>query len=225
MDRMKFTHRESGIMARPTLLLADDHQLLLDALKNLLSASYEVVGTVTDGRTLVTVAKELQPDVIVLDISMPHLNGLEAGRQLRKLIPKAKLVFLTMNDDPFLVEEAFRLGASGFLLKQGSAQQLMDAIDHVLIGGSYVPPAIAEILANLPVLDPRYRDHSPQPTPRQCEVLQLLAEGRSMKQIGMTLDITARTVAAHKYAAMELLRLKTNAELVRYAIKCRVNWS
>jgi DNA-binding NarL/FixJ family response regulator len=207
---------------RPRVLLADDHQLLADALKSVLQPRFEVVGTVRDGRALVEAAAKLQPEVVVVDVAMPQLNGLDAARQLKRIMPKVKLVFLTMNEDADLVGEAFRAGASAFLLKQAAAFELTDAIDKVLKGGSYVTPSAAKRQAEISLRDPKAREHIAEPTPRQREVLQLLAEGHSMKEVASILKITKRTVAAHKYAVMELLRLKTNAELVQYAIKHRI---
>ena len=196
--------------------------MLVDALKSVLEPRCEVVGTVSDGRALLEAAAKMQPDIVVLDIAMPRLNGLDAGRQLKQKLPRVKLIFLTMNEDPYLVGEAFRAGASAFLLKQAAALELMDAIDQVLKGVSYVTPHAAEDLANISLRDPKTREHAPEPTPRQREVIQLLAEGRSMKEVASALNIASRTVAAHKYAVMELLQLKTNAELVQYAIKHRI---
>jgi DNA-binding NarL/FixJ family response regulator len=207
---------------RPRVLLADDHRMLLDALKKVLEPSCEVVGAVGDGRALLQVSAKLQPDVIVLDIAMPLLNGLDAARQLGRLMPTVKLIFMTMNEDPDLVGEAFRAGASGFLLKRAAAFELTEAIDKVLKGGRYVTPSAAQGQINISLREPKARDHVAEPTPRQREVIQLLAEGRSMKEAADVLKITKRTIAAHKYAVMELLQLKTNAELVQYAIKHRI---
>jgi DNA-binding NarL/FixJ family response regulator len=207
---------------RPRVLLADDHKMLLDALKKVLEPSCEVVGAVGDGRALLQASAKLQPDVIVLDIAMPLLNGLDAARQLGRLMPTAKLIFMTMNEDPDLVGEAFRAGASGFLLKRAAAFELTEAIDKVLKGGRYVTPSAAQGQINISLREPKARDHVAEPTPRQREVIQLLAEGRSMKEAADVLKITKRTIAAHKYAVMELLQLKTNAELVQYAIKHRI---
>jgi DNA-binding NarL/FixJ family response regulator len=209
-------------LTRTRVLLADDHQMLADALKSVLEPRCEVVGTVSDGRALLEVAPRLCPDIIVLDIAMPQLNGLDAGRHLKQAMPTVKLIFLTMNEDPYLVGEAFRAGASAFLLKQAAALELTEAIDQVLQGGSYVTPQAARGLSKISLREPKARQHAPEPSPRQREVIQLLAEGHSMKEIASTLNITKRTVAAHKYAVMELLQLKTNAELVRYAIKHRI---
>jgi len=214
--------RENKTLRRPRVLVADDHQMLLDALKRVLEPRCEVVGTVSDGRELLKAAAKLQPDIIVLDIAMPQLNGLDAARHLKPTLPKVKLIFITMNEDPDLVGEAFRAGASAFLLKQAAAFELTDAIEQVLKGRSYVTPSAAEGQANISLREPRARQHVAEPTPRQREVIQLLAEGRSMKEVASILQITKRTVAAHKYAVMDLLQLQTNADLVQYAIKHRI---
>ncbi len=209
-------------MSRPRVLLADDHRMLADALKKVLEPRCEVVGTVSNGRALLLAGGKLNPDIVVLDITMPQLNGLDAGRQLKAKMPKTKLIFMTQHEDPYLVGEAFRCGASAFLLKEAAASELMDALEEVLRGRSYVTPSAAEGLANISFRDPKDRDHIPEPTPRQREVIQLLAEGHSMKEIADTLKISTRTVALHKYAVMELLQLKNNADLVQYAIKRKI---
>jgi len=209
-------------MKRSRVLLADDHQMLLDALKELLEPTYEVVGLVTDGRALLKAAEKLRPDIIVLDIAMPQLNGLDAGRQLKGSMPRVKLIYMTMNEDPYLVGEAFRAGASAYLLKQAAGLELNRAIEAVLKGGSFVTPSVAKGLGDISMRDPKSREIAPQPTARQREVIQLLAEGRTMKEVAKLLYITPRTVAAHKYTAMELLQVKTNAELIQYAIKHRI---
>jgi DNA-binding NarL/FixJ family response regulator len=206
-------------MKRPRVLLADDHQMLADALKGVVEPRCEVVGIVSDGRALLEAAGRLQPDIVVLDIGMPQLNGLDAGRQLKHALPNVKLIFMTMLVDPYLVGEAFRAGASAFLLKEAAASELTQAIDQVLKSGTYVTPRAADGLTNISLRDPKDREHAPEPTPRQREVIQLLAEGRSMKEVAYELKITTRTVAGHKYAVMELLHLKTNADLVQYAIE------
>ena len=209
-------------MTRTRVLLADDHQMLADALKGVLEPRFDVVATVRDGRALLEAAKKWQPEVVVVDIAMPQLNGLDAARQLKHSMPKIKIVFMTMNEDPDIVREAFRAGASAFLLKQAAAFELTDAIEKVLKGGSYITPRAAAGQASIALREPRAREHSPEPTPRQREVIQLLAEGRSMKEVAAVLKITKRTVAAHKYAVMELLQLDTNADLVQYAIKHKI---
>ena len=203
-------------MTRPRILLADDHVMLLEAFTALLAPEFDVAGTATDGRMLVEAFARLHPDIVVLDIAMPLLNGLDAGRQLRAQRKSVKLIYLTMNPDPYLAGEALRLGASGYVLKSSAAHELLQAIREALRGRSYITPLIArDAVGSLigPRADP------PDLTMRQREVLQLLAEGRSMKEVGAILDLTPRTVAFHKYRMMEQLRLKTSAELVQFAVK------
>ena len=205
-------------MAGPRVLLADDHALLLGAFEKLLTPEFDIVGQVADGRALVAAAEALKPDVVVLDISMPVLNGLEAGRQIKKKARTIKLVFLTMNEDPDVAAEAFRAGASAFLLKRSAASELATAIREVMQGRSYVTPLMTEgLVGSLLNVD----DHNPsvELTPRQREILQLLAEGRSMKEVAAVLNITTRTVAFHKYRMMEQLKIKSSAELIQYAVK------
>ncbi len=199
---------------RPRVLLADDHKLLLGAFRKLLEPECEVVGAVENGRALLDSARELRPDVVVVDISMPLLNGLDAGRQLKQLLPGARLIFLTMNEDPDLVAEALRIGASGYLLKNSAASELVLAIREAMDGKTYVTPRAAERVGHARLGDGL--------TPRQREVLQLLAEGHSMKEVAGILNVTPRTVAFHKYRLMEELRLKTNADLVQYAVRHKI---
>lgn len=206
-------------MKRPRVLLADDHQMLADALRGVIEPRCEVVGVVSDGRALLEAADKLQPEIIVLDIGMPQLNGIDAGRKLKQNLPNVKLIFITMHEDPYLVGAALRAGASAFLLKEAAASELNKAIEQVLRGGTYVTPSAAKGLENISSRDPRHRGEAPEPTPRQREVIQLLAEGCAMKEVADRLNITKRTVAGHKYAVMELLQLKTNADLVQYAIE------
>jgi DNA-binding NarL/FixJ family response regulator len=204
-------------MSRPRVLLADDHTLLLDAFQKLLADECDVVGTASNGRALVSAATELHPDIVVVDIAMPLLNGIDAARQLKRLLPSIRIIFLTMNEDADLAAEAFRAGASGYLLKRSAASELITAIREVLKGRSYVTPLATEGLVDS-ILHPAMgvgRDL----TPRQREIIQLIAEGRSMKEVAAVLNITARTVAFHKYRIMEVLNLKSTAELIQYAIK------
>jgi DNA-binding NarL/FixJ family response regulator len=209
-------------MKRPRVLLADDHQMLVDALRSVLEPQCEVVGSASDGRSLLAAAEKLRPDVIVLDIAMPLLNGLDAGRQLKHKMPGVKLIYMTMNEDPYLIGEAFRAGASAFLLKQAAGFELIDAIAKVMKGERYLTSRAAAGLRNISLREPKTRERAPGPSNREREVIQLLAEGRTMKEAAAMLKITTRTVAAHKYHAMELLQIKTNAELVQYAIKHRI---
>jgi DNA-binding NarL/FixJ family response regulator len=205
-------------MARPRVLLADDHILLLGAFEKLLAEDCEIVGQVSDGRALVDAAQKLKPDLIVLDISMPLLNGLEAARQIKQQMRSVKLVFVTMNEDADLAAEALRSGASAYLLKRSAASELATAIREVMQGRSYITPLITEgVVGSLLHAD----EHQPayELTSRQREVLQLLAEGRSMKEVASVLNLTPRTVAFHKYRMMEQLKVKTTAELIQYAVK------
>ena len=203
-------------MARPRILMADDHLMLLEAFKALLEPDFDVVGTVTDGRALLEEFSRLHPDVVLLDIAMPLLNGLDAGRQLKAQRRSVKLIYLTMNPDPDLASEALRLGASGYVLKSSAAQELKQAIQEALRGRSYITPLITrDVVGSL--IEQRAPRH--ELTSRQREVLQLLAEGKSMKEVGAILDLTPRTVAFHKYRMMEQLRLKTSAELVTFAVR------
>ena len=206
-------------MRRKRVLLADDHTLLLDAFAKLLEPECDVVGTVADGRALLAAAEELKPDVVVLDIAMPLLNGLDAGRQLKKALPDVKLIFLTMNQDPAIAAEAFRAGASGFLLKTSAGSELVKAIEEATSGRSYVTPLIMQDLVEVLMLDPKQRKSAADLTPRQREVLQLLAEGRSMKEAARILKVAPRTIAYHKYRIMERFWLKSNAELIQFAIQ------
>jgi DNA-binding NarL/FixJ family response regulator len=204
-------------MAGPRVLLADDHNLLLGAFEKLLAPECEIVGTATDGRTLVVEAQRLKPDLVVLDIAMPLLNGLDAGRQIKQLRKSTKLVYVTMNEDPDLAAEAFRAGASAYLLKRSAASELLLAIREVMNGRSYVTPLVTEGLVGS-FMDAANRKPSHDLTPRQREVLQLLAEGHSMKQVAALLNVTPRTVAFHKYRMMEQLNIRTNAELIQFAV-------
>jgi DNA-binding NarL/FixJ family response regulator len=205
-------------MSRPRVLLADDHALLLGAFEKLLADEFDIVGQVSDGRAVVAAAETLNPDVVVLDISMPLLNGLEAGRQIKQKSRGVTLVFLTMNEDADLAAEAFRSGASAYVLKRSAASELMTAIREVVQGRSYITPLITEgVVGSLLNVDETKNRH--ELTPRQVEVLLLLAEGRSMKEVARVLDLTPRTVAFHKYRMMEQIGVKSTAELVQYAVK------
>ena len=208
---------------RPKVVVADDHTLVAEACKKLLDAEYDVVATVGDGRTLVRAAAALKPQVIIVDISMPLLNGLDAGQQIKKLVPSVKLVYLTMNQDADLAAEAFRYGASGYLLKTCAASELTTAVREVLKGKSYLSPVIAKDTVDFLLRQNEETvDEGAELTERQREVLQLLAEGKSMKEVGNVLNLTTRTVAFHKYRIMQVLHAHSNAELVRYAIKKHV---
>jgi DNA-binding NarL/FixJ family response regulator len=203
---------------RPRLLLADDHTLIAQACKSLLEPEFEVVAIVPDGRALVRAADQLRPDVVVVDIGMPLLNGLDAGEQVKHLLPAVKLVFLTMQSGPELAAEAFRRGASAYLLKSSAADELITAIRKVLRGETYLSPVLnRDTVAFILRSDKRYVNDK-QITPRQREVLQLLAEGKCMKEVASILNLQPGTVAFHKYRIMSNFKLTTNAELLQYAI-------
>lgn len=204
----------------PKILIADDHTLVAEACKKLLEGEYEVVGTVSDGRSLVRAAVELRPHLIIVDVAMPLLNGLDAGQQIKELLPGIKLVFVTMNHDADLAAEAFRRGASGYLLKTCAASELVIAVREVLRGKSYLSPLIARDTVDFLIRqDKKLVEDANKLTERQREVLQLLAEGKCMKEVAGVLNVTPRTVAFHKYRIMEVLNAKSNAELVQYAIR------
>ncbi len=210
-------------MSRPSVLIADDHVIVLDGLKALLSASFNVVGTAQDGRTLLAEAGRLKPDVCLIDISMPLLNGIEAVRQLQKACPKTRVVILTMHRDGALLREALHAGALGYVLKQSAVQEVETAISEALAGRCYVSPLIAEVLGvPLAVFLSQGWRAPDDLTPRQREVLQLVAEGKSFKEIAAVLGITVKTAEFHKYRIMQLLGLRTTAELTQYAIRCGI---
>jgi DNA-binding NarL/FixJ family response regulator len=204
---------------RPRILLADDHTILLDSFKRLLEPTCEVVGSVKDGRALLEAAPKLKPDAIVLDISMPLLNGLDAAIHLKKSSPDTKLIFLTVNEDPDLAVEAFRRGASGYLLKNCASSELFSAIENALQGKIYITPLVTKGTPIGVFLKREVKASTEKLTDRQREVLQLLAEGRVMKEVADILKVTPRTVAFHKYTMMEELGVKTTAELVQYAVQ------
>jgi len=207
-------------MTRARVLLADDHRLVAEGLKSLLSVEFDLVGVVEDGRALVAAAKQLRPDVIVADITMPHLNGLDALPHLKKEDPSVKVVFLTMHKDVAYARRALESGASGFVLKHSAATELIDAVRAAVKGKTYLTPALAgEVLQAMRQGPESGSDPVALLTPRQREILQLVAEGRSAKEIGAALDISARTVEFHKYQMMEALGVRASAELVHFAIK------
>jgi DNA-binding NarL/FixJ family response regulator len=205
-------------MARARILVADDHTLIVDAFKKLLEPEFEVVATVSDGRALLRTAYESKPDVAIIDLGMPLLNGADAGQELKKLLPQIKLLVVTMSEDYELAAHAMKHWASGFLLKKSAGTELIKAIREILKGNSYVTPRVAQRLLEEFVRDPR-PDRSRHLTPRQREILQLLAEGRTMKEVAAILNVATRTVAFHKYRIMEEFGLKTNSDLVKLAIK------
>jgi DNA-binding NarL/FixJ family response regulator len=206
-------------MKRTRVILADDHTLMLDALKNMLEPEFEVVGIFADGLSLVEGAPGLNPKVIILDIGMPNMNGLLAGQRLKQLMPTVKLIYLTMNHDPDIAAEAFQAGASAYLVKNSAASELVRAIREVVRGGSYVTPLMTKDMVGSFAQNFKHRKEPRPLTLRQKEVLQLLAEGRSMKEAAFILNVSPRTVAFHKYTMMEHLHVRSSAELIQYALK------
>jgi DNA-binding NarL/FixJ family response regulator len=206
-------------MRRPRILLADDHTMIVEALQHLLQKDFDVVGTVSDGHELLKAAARLKPDVAVVDIGMPLLNGLDAGRRLQSLQPALKIVYVTQSGEPRYAEAALGQGAAGYLLKNSAASELKKAIRHALKGGCYVSPAIARGLSRVAAAGDRDRSRLRDLTPRMREVLQLIAEGKHMKEVAAILGISHRTVEFHKYRVMRIVGARTNAELVRYAIR------
>jgi DNA-binding NarL/FixJ family response regulator len=202
-------------MKRPKVLVADDHRIVAEGLRGLLEPELELVAIVEDGRALLEAHDRLRPDVVVADVSMPLLNGIQAVRQLRKAGSRAKFVFLTMHPDVSYATEALEAGASGYVLKHSAPDELLTAVREALAGRTYITPRVAG--AVLEAL--RKGDSAPRLTSRQAEVLQLVAEGRSAKEIGAILNLSPRTVESHKYAIMDELGVKTTAELVHYAVK------
>jgi DNA-binding NarL/FixJ family response regulator len=197
-------------------LLADDHGLVVDGLRKLLEVDFEIVGAVGDGRSAVSAFEQLRPDLLLLDVGLPLLNGIEAARQVRKSTPGARILFVTMRTDRIYVQEAMRAGAAGYVLKQAAAQELVEAIRAVLSGRKYISPMIR----HEPAGDAANGEKSVRGrlTPRQREVLQLIAEGKAMKQIADILGISVRTVEFHKNGIMEELGVRSTAELTRYAL-------
>jgi DNA-binding NarL/FixJ family response regulator len=209
-------------MDRPRVLLADDHRMLREAFAKLLETTCDIVGAVGDGRSLLDAAEQLKPDIVLVDIGMPLLNGLDATRHLKKMMPDVKVIILTVNEDPDMAAEAFRAGASSYLLKNSAASELMRAVDEAMRGQSYVTPLVAKRLVDSLTHPATAGIKKDVTSSRQREVLQLLAEGHTMKQIARILKITPRTVAFHKYGMMKQLGVKTSAELVKVAVRMGV---
>jgi DNA-binding NarL/FixJ family response regulator len=206
-------------MTKPRVLMADDHSLILAGLRKLVEGECEVVGTVEDGRALVEAAQTLRPDLILLDISMPLLNGLEAARQLRTVVPDSKLIFLTMHASPTYATEAFQAGASGYLLKHSAPEELSQAIKSVLQGRHYLTPLLTkEVMDSVLTPSTGERGKATALTARQREVLQLVAEGKGTKEIATILRLSVKTVEFHKARLMQQLDLHTIADLTKYAI-------
>ena len=207
-------------MKKPRVLLADDHKIVIEGLKNLLKDEFEIVGSVEDGRALVEQAASFHPDVIVADISIPQLNGIEAARHIKKKDETIKIVFLTMHPDATYAANAFEAGASGFVVKHSASSELIKAIHEAIKGRTYVTPLIAgDLIRSYQQGGAPKNSLSKKISPRQREILQLLAEGKTAKEIASILYISTRTVEFHKYKMMEQLKIKTSAELVQYAIK------
>ena len=205
---------------RPRVLLADDHRIVAEGLKSLLSNDFDLVGIVEDGRSLVAAAKSLQPDVIVVDVSMPHLNGIDAISLLRKQDQHVKIVILTMHQDPAYARRGLEAGAQGFVLKHSATDELVLAINAALKGHTFITPALAgDVLRNVRRGNRTKENAERKLTTRQREILQLLAEGHSAKEIAATLAISPRTVEFHKYQIMEAHQLHSNAALIQFAIK------
>jgi DNA-binding NarL/FixJ family response regulator len=206
-------------MSKPSILLADDHTLFVEALHNVLEPEFTLVGEVGDGRALLEAAPRLLPDVILLDLSMPLLNGIDAAYQLKRLVPDTKLLFLSMHGDATYVTEAFRAGAAGYVLKRSTATELLQAIRAVLRGQLYLSPMLAKDMLD-PLLHSKRSMTAPQKqlTMRQREVLQLVAEGRSLKEIASILCGSVKTVEFHKTRIVKQLGLSTTADLTKYAV-------
>jgi len=204
---------------RARILIADDHVLVAEACKSLLEPEFEIVGMVADGRALLQAATDLRPDVVILDISMPQLNGLDAGEQVKQKNRAIKLIYLTMIVGPDVAAEAFRRGASGYVLKHCSAEELVQAVRRVLRGDSYLSPLITRDTVEFLLRSGAVYNEEKRISGRQSEVLQLLAEGKSMKEIAYILQLKPGTVAFHKYRIMDVLGIKTSAGLIEYAIK------
>jgi DNA-binding NarL/FixJ family response regulator len=205
---------------RPRVLLADDHTLVIDGLRRILEPECEVVGAVEDGRSLLQAAERLKPDIILLDISMPLLNGVEAARRLRKTVPDTKLIFVTMHADATYVNGAFRAGASGYVLKRCASMELVSAIQEVLKGRTYITPLVRkDILGDATVSPVWPGEVTGELTERQREVVQLVAEGHAVKEIAAILNVSAKTVAFHKSNVMRRLGLHSTAELTKYALE------
>jgi DNA-binding NarL/FixJ family response regulator len=205
-------------MSKPRVIIADDHRLFAAGLDRLLSTDYDVVSIVFDGAALVDDVRRLRPEVVVQDLSMPPVNGIDVIRDIHQIDPKIKIVVVTMWDDPDLAAEAFRCGASAYVLKNCAVSELQDAVHLAMEQKSYVTPLIARgMIESLSKPAPRAAPEQ-QLTERQREVLRLLAEGKSMKEVAAALNLTVRTVAFHKYRMMHMLKIKSSAELVRFAV-------
>jgi DNA-binding NarL/FixJ family response regulator len=204
---------------KPRVAVVDDHTLLAEAFQKLLEPACLVVGTFNDSRAFLVEAVKLKPDVVILDISMPLLNGIDTARELRRLLPDTRIIFLTMNEDPDVAAEAFRVGAAGYLLKRSASSELPLAVREVLNHRYYITPLLTKDFVGSLFHEPQLRKPVYQLTPRQREVLQLLAEGRSMKDVAAILHVSARTVAFHKYRIMQHLHVRSSAALIQFAVR------
>ena len=208
-------------MQHPRIIIADDHKMVAELFREVLSPEFDVVAMVADGQELVTTAARLKPDVVLADIAMPVLNGLDAGQQIKEVVsPTTKIIIVTMNPDPEIAAEAFRRGMSGYVVKTCDSSELINAIKDVLRGRTYLSSGVSrDDVAVLRWQNKKFVDEQQRLTPRQIEVLELLVQGRRMKEIGQRLNLSARTVAFHKYRIMEVLGAKSNADLIKYAVR------
>jgi len=209
-------------MKRTSILLADDHLMLLDGMVTFLGQEFEVVGAACDGRAMLEMARQYRPEVVVSDIMMPQLSGIEAAKQMREEGIDTKIVFLTMYSDLPLVEEAFRMGAAGYVLKSGNMEELVKAIQCIARGGTYITPLLGDLISTLITAGTQQNFRGIVLTSRQRDVVRLLTEGRTMRQIGEVLNISTRTAESHKYEIMRNLGMKTTAELIRYALRSKI---
>ena len=210
-------------MKRPTVLLADDHRILTDVLANVLRKDFELVGTAHDGKMMVELTRKLRPDILIADISMPLLNGIDAARIIHKEVPSTRIVFITMYSDAPIVEEAFNAGAAGFLVKLSNIQELLEAVHTVARGETYITPIVAgDVISKLITNRSHEKVAETELTSRQRQMLQLLAEGKTMKEAAAVMNISTRTVESHKYEIMRKLGVETTAALIRYAVKIKL---
>jgi DNA-binding NarL/FixJ family response regulator len=208
---------------KPSLLLADDHTIFTDALAHLLRPEFGFVWIARDGRAMVDMAKEYRPDVIVADITMPYLNGIDAARAIRRKVSSARILFLTMHNDLQVVEEAFRAGARGFVLKDSGSEEFLKALRAVIRGETYITPLLTgDLISGLITAGLRKKPGETLITPRQRQLLQSLAEGKTMKEAATTMNISTRTAESHKYEIMRKLGVLTTADLIRYAVRIKL---
>ena len=210
-------------MKRVRVLLADRHTVFTDCLAHVLQPEFEVVGVVSDGTAMVEMAKQHKPDVIIADTSMPQLSGIDAARIVRKELRSTKILFLTMHSEHFLVEQAFRAGAHGFVLKASGAHEFLDALRIVARGETYITPALSgDVISTLTTIGPQERQSDEPLTLRQRQLLQLVAEGKTMKEAATLMHISTRTAESHKYEIMRWLGVETTAKLIRHAVELKL---